>query len=177
MKTLLQAARVMLVMTAITGLFYPLLVTAVAHMVSPTNARGDTMLIGRSSTDPRSFWGRPSATSEHPYNAMASGGSNLGPLSDTLTDAVAERVAALHAAGDVGPPPVDLVTASASGLDPHISPAAAHYQAARVARLRGLTLARVEELIAAATEGPTLGLLGAPRVHVVALNQSLDHGE
>jgi K+-transporting ATPase ATPase C chain len=168
---------VLLLLTKVTGLGYPLLVTAIANVVSPNNARGDSTLIGRYFDDPRYFWGRPSATAKHPYDGSASSGSNLGPLSEALATAVKERVARLHAAGDVGPPPVDLVTASASGLDPHISPAAARYQAARVARLRGLPLAQVEALITAATERPTMGVLGATRVHVATLNRRLDHGE
>ncbi|MEZ0312020.1 MAG: potassium-transporting ATPase subunit KdpC [Myxococcota bacterium] len=177
MKVVKQAALMLSVMTLVTGVLYPLVVTAIAHAIAPTNARGDATLIGRSYTDPRYFWGRPSATPEQPYNAKASSGSNHGPLSEALATAVKERIAALHAAGDVGAPPVDLVTASASGLDPHISPDAAHYQAPRVAKLRGMSLAQVEQMIGAATEAPTFAILGAPRVHVLELNQSLDNGD
>lgn len=177
MKIFKQATLMLLVLTALTGLVYPLVVTAIASLVSPRNARGDNDLIGKPFTEPRYFWGRPSATAKRPYDATTSSGSNLGPSSEALTTAVAERVAALHAAGDLGPPPVDLVTASGSGLDPHISPEAASYQAPRIARLRGIPIARVKQLIQAATEGPTLGVLGAPRVHVARLNQSLDGAE
>lgn len=171
MKTIKQATLMLLALTALTGVAYPLTVTAIAHIVSPGNARGDTELIGKAVTDPRYFWSRPSACG---YDAKASSGSNLGPMSDALTTAVAERVAALHAAGDIGAPPVDLVTSSGSGLDPHISPQAARYQASRIARLRGIPVERVNELIDAATQPPTLGVLGAARVHVARLNQSLD---
>ena len=175
MKTLKQATLMLLVLTVLTGLAYPLAVTAIAHVAAPRNARGDTELIGKSFTDPRYFWGRPSATTARPYDASASSGSNLGPMSDALTTAVAQRVAALHAAGDEGPPPVGLVTASGSGLDPHISPEAARWQAPRIARLRALPQAEVEQLIARHTEGASLfGLIGEPRVNVLALNLALD---
>ncbi len=177
MKLVKQATLLVLVMTFFTGLCYPLLVTAIANVLAPSSARGDSNLIGRDYDDPRYFWGRPSATAKRPYDATSSGGSNLGPLSEVLVEVVRARIAALHAAGDVGAPPVDLVTASGSGLDPHISPAAARYQAARVARLRGLPLEQVTRLIDAATEPPTLAIMGAARVHVLTLNRSLDDGE
>ncbi|MCZ8095268.1 MAG: potassium-transporting ATPase subunit KdpC, partial [Acidovorax sp.] len=127
-------------------------------------------------TEPGHFWGRPSATAPMPYNAAASGGSNLGPTNPALADAVKARIEALRAAdpGNTQPVPVDLVTASASGLDPQISPAAANYQAARVAKARGLPLAQVQTLVQQHTEGPWLGLLGEPRVNVLALNLALD---
>ena len=133
-------------------------------------------LIGQSFTDPRYFWGRPSATAGHPYNALASGGSNLGPLNPALIEAVQVRIAALKAADPANPRPIpaDLVLASASGLDPHISPAAAVYQIERVARRRGLDTGRVEALVQAHTEGRWLGLLGQPRVNVLELNLALD---
>lgn len=173
-------------LSAITGLVYPLAVTGVAQAVFPQQANGSLVLhndkpvgstlIGQNFSDPRHFWGRPSATAPTPYNAAASGGANLGPLNPALVDAVKSRVEALRAAdpGNQAIVPVDLVTSSASGLDPHISPAAAHYQAARVARVRGLPLAQVEQLIAAHTEAPLWGLLGEPRVNVLALNLALD---
>ena len=133
-------------------------------------------LIGQPFEDPRYFWGRLSATTPASYNAAASSGSNLGPLSDALVDATKARRDALRAADPttLAPIPVDLVTASASGLDPHISPAAAHYQAPRVARVRGMPLAQVRRLIDQHTEGRTLGVLGEPRVNVLALNRALD---
>ena len=174
------------ILSAITGLVYPLAVTGVAQSVFPQQAAGSLVLhdgkpvgsrlIGQNFSDPRHFWGRPSATAPTPYNAAASGGANLGPLNPALVDAVKARVEALRAAdpGNQAPVPVDLVTSSASGLDPHISPAAAHYQAARVARMRGLPLSQVEQLITTHTEAPLWGLLGEPRVNVLALNLALD---
>ena len=133
-------------------------------------------LIGQSFTEPGHFWGRPSATAPMPYNASASGGSNLGPTNSALAEAVKARIEALRAAdpGNTRPVPVDLVTASASGLDPHISPAAAAYQTERVARARGLPVAQVETLVQQQTDTPRLGLLGEPRVNVLALNLALD---
>ena len=133
-------------------------------------------LIGQSFTDPRHFWSRPSATTPQPYNGTASAASNLGPLNPALADAVRARLVALRAAdpGNTAPVPADLVTASASGLDPHISLAAAYYQAARVARARGLEVGHVRALIAAHGEGRLLGILGEPRVNVLELNLALD---
>ena len=133
-------------------------------------------LIGQSFTEPGHFWGRPSATAPMPYNASASGGSNLGPTNPALTDTVKARIEALRAAdpGNTRPVPVDLVTASASGLDPHISPAAAAYQSERVARARGLPVGQVQALVQQHTDNPWLGLLGEPRVNVLALNLALD---
>ena len=133
-------------------------------------------LLGQPFSSPRYFWGRPSATASFPYNAAVSSGSNLGAINPNLQAAVRERIAALRAAdpADRTPVPVDLVTASGSGLDPHISPAAASFQVRRVARERGLDEARVRQLVAAATEGRTFGLLGEPRVNVLELNLALD---
>lgn len=174
------------VLSLVTGLLYPLAVTGVAQTAFPHQANGSLItqggkvvgseLIGQSFTQPAHFWGRPSATAPMPYNAAASGGSNLGPTNPALVEAVKARIEALHAAdpGNTRPVPVDLVTTSASGLDPHISPAAADYQAARVAKARGLPLAQVQTLVQRHTESPWLGLLGEPRVNVLALNLALD---
>jgi len=133
--------------------------------------------IGQPFSDPKYFWGRPSATAPVPYNASASSGSNLGPLNPALEDAVKARIDALKASdpANTAPIPVDLVTASGSGLDPHISPAAARWQAPRIARLHGLSEAEVMQLIDAHTQGRQFGLLGEPRVSVLALNLALDH--
>jgi K+-transporting ATPase ATPase C chain len=171
---------------ALTGVVYPLAVTGAAQALFPAQAAGSLVvrdgqavgssLIGQNFSDPKHFWGRPSATAPQPYNASASGGANLGPLNPALVDVVSTRIAALRAAdpGNTAPVPVDLVTTSASGIDPHISPAAAHYQAARVARLRGLPPAQVDALVAQHTEGPLWGIVGEPRVNVLALNLALD---
>jgi K+-transporting ATPase ATPase C chain len=170
----------------LTGLVYPMAVTGAAKAIFPSQAAGSLIvhngttvgsrLIGQNFSDPKHFWGRPSATAPQPYNASASGGSNQGPLNPALADAVKMRVEALRAAdpGNAAPVPVDLVTASASGLDPDISPAAAQYQAARVARARGLTVEEVSALVARSTQAPLWGLLGEPRVNVLALNLALD---
>ena len=174
------------VLSLITGLLYPLVVTGVAQTAFPHQANGSLItqggktvgseLIGQSFTEPGHFWGRPSATAPMPYNASASGGSNLGPTNPALTDAVKARIEALRAAapGNTQPVPVNLVTASASGLDPHISPAAAAYQTERVARARDLPVAQVQALVLRHTDNPWLGLLGEPRVNVLALNLALD---
>ncbi len=174
------------VLTALTGVAYPLAITAIAQAAFPAQAAGSLILrdgkpvgsslIGQSFSDPKFFWGRPSATAPMPYNASASGGSNLGPLNPALTEAVKSRIEALRAAdaGNPAPVPVDLVTASASGLDPHISVAAAQYQAGRVARLRRLPLAQVRQLIDVHTEGQLFGFIGEPRVNVLQLNLALD---
>lgn len=173
-------------LSAITGLLYPLAVTGVGQSLFPKQAAGSLIeqgdkpvgseLIGQSFTSPKYFWGRPSATGPMANNAAGSGGSNQGPMNPALADAVKARIAALRAAdpGNTAAVPADLVTASASGLDPHISMAAARYQAARVARERGLPLAEVQRLIAANTEGRDLAVLGEPRVHVLKLNLALD---
>jgi K+-transporting ATPase ATPase C chain len=140
------------------------------------SAPAGSALVGQPFSDPRCFWGRPSATSPVPYEGRASSGSNLGPSSPALHDAVKARIAALREAdpGNDAPVPVDLVTASASGLDPHVSPAAALYQLGRVARARGLPLERVRALVEERVEQPALGILGAPRVNVLELNLALD---
>jgi K+-transporting ATPase ATPase C chain len=184
---LLRPAIVLFVLlTLLTGIVYPLLVTVLARLLFPAEAAGSLIqrdgravgssLIGQNFADPGHFWGRPSATTPQPYNGTASNASNLGPLNAALTDAVKERIAALRAAdsGNPAPIPVDLVTASGSGLDPHISVAAADYQAVRVARVRALPLPRVQALIAAHTAGRLLGVLGEPRVNVLELNLALD---
>jgi K+-transporting ATPase ATPase C chain len=188
MTTLIRPALSLFVLLSlVTGVIYPLAVTGVAQAVWPEEAAGSLItrggqpigsaLIGQSFSDPGHFWGRPSATAPMPYNAGASTGSNLGPLNPALQDAVKARVAALRAAdpGNTAPVPVDLVTASGSGLDPHISVAGAEYQAARVARARGLPVEAVRRAIAEHTEGRWLGFLGEPRVHVLRLNLALDH--
>lgn len=182
-----RAALVMLIlMTAITGAIYPIVVTGLAQVFFPIQANGSLIeqdgkpigsaLIGQPFGDPRHFWPRPSATSPYPNNASSSGGSNQGPLNPALTDAVAGRIKALRDADpdNKAPIPVDLVTASASGLDPHISPAAADYQVARVAKARGLDVAKVKALVAEHTEDRQLGFLGEPRVNVLKLNLALD---
>ena len=180
------ALSLLLVMSAITGAIYPAIVTGIAQSTMPGPANGSMIeaggkpagsrLIGQPFSDPKQFWSRPSATSPYGYNAGASSGSNQGPTNKALTDAVTDRVKALRDAdpGNTAVVPVDLVTASASGLDPHISPAAAEYQVARVARERKLTPARVRELVAQATEQRQLGVLGEARVNVLALNLALD---
>jgi K+-transporting ATPase ATPase C chain len=175
-----------LVLSLLTGLLYPLLVTGVAQAVFPHQANGSLVqrdgqtvgseLIGQPFSQPGHFWSRPSATGPMAYNAAASGGSNLGPSHPALAEAVQARIAALRAAdpGNTAPVPVDLVTASASGLDPHISLAAARYQAARVARVRGLPAEQVNALVDQHTEGAWLGFMGEARVNVLALNLALD---
>jgi len=176
----------MVVMTVLTGLIYPLVITGIAQVVFPNQANGsliyegDTLvgsaLIGQPFNDPKYFWSRPSATGPFPYNAAASSGSNLGPIEPNLTAAFKSRVDALKLAdpGNEKPIPVDLITASSSGLDPHISPAAADYQISRVAKARGLQENDLRELVTKHTERRTLGLLGEERVNVVTLNLELN---
>ncbi len=173
-------------LSIITGLAYPLAVTGISQLAFPESANGSLILrdgkavgsdlIGQSFTDPKHFWSRPSATSPMPYNAANSAGSNQGPSNPALADAVKGRLEALRAAdpGNAAPVPVDLVTASASGLDPHISRAAVDYQVNRVARARGLPVERVRALVEQHTEHPLLGFIGEPRVHVLRLNLALD---
>jgi len=185
-RMLRNAAMLLLLMTVITGIAYPLLVTGLAQVIFPVQANGSLLakdgkpigsaLIGQQFTASKYFWGRPSATAPQAYNGTASNGSNLGPTNPALADAVRQRIAALQAAdpGNTAPIPVDLVTASGSGLDPEISPAAAQYQLARVARARGLPLAEVQALVARCTRGRQLGVLGEPRVNVLELNLALD---
>jgi len=187
MKTLLRPALTsFLIMTVLTGVLYPLAVTGLSALLFPAQASGSVItvdgkavgsaLIGQSFDDPKYFWPRPSATGPVPYNSAASAGSNLAPGNPALHEAVAKRVAALRAAdpANTAPVPVDLVTASASGLDPHVSIAAVQYQAARVARARNLKPETVEKLIEQYTERRTLGVLGEPRVNVLELNIALD---
>jgi potassium-transporting ATPase KdpC subunit len=187
MNTIIRpAVTLFLIMTVLTGIVYPFAVTGLAQVLFHDQAEGSLLmadghaigsrLIGQSFSDPKYFWSRPSATAPQPYNAIASGASNLGPLNPALTDAVGARIAALKAADPTNslPVPVDLVTASASGLDPDMSIAAARYQAARVAHIRGLDPAAVQSLIDAHARGRLLGLIGEPRVNVLELNLALD---
>ena len=184
---MIRACVVMLVaLTLITGLVYPLVMTAIAALLWPGEAGGSLLrdggaiagsrLLGQAFDDPRYLWGRPSATAPHPYNAASSSGSNLGPLSAELREATEARRRALAAAdpGNGAAIPIDLLTSSASGLDPHISPEAAEYQAARVARRRGMDAAAVRAVIAAHTVGRHWGFLGEPVVNVLAVNRALD---
>ncbi|MCW5665315.1 MAG: potassium-transporting ATPase subunit KdpC [Piscinibacter sp.] len=187
MTSELRPALVLFVLLSLlTGLLYPLAVTGVAQAAFPAQANGSLILrdgqpvgsalIGQAFGDPKHFWGRPSATGPTPYDAAHSSGSNLGPSNPALHQAVRSRIEALRAAdpGNTRPVPVDLVTASASGLDPHISRAAADWQAARVARVRGLPEEDVRALVEAHTEGALLGVIGEPRVNVLQLNLALD---
>jgi potassium-transporting ATPase KdpC subunit len=186
LSALRPALVLFLLLTLLTGFLYPLLLTGLAQLLFPHQAAGSIVLrdgravgsrlIGQSFSDPRYFWSRPSSTTPQPYNGTASTGSNLGPLNPQLVDAIKSRIAALRAAdpNNSAPVPIDLVTASGSGLDPEISVAAADYQAARVARARGLAPERVQALIAQHTEGRLLGVLGEPRVNVLELNLALD---
>jgi K+-transporting ATPase KdpC subunit len=181
-----SAALVWLFLTAVTGLVYPALVTGIAQVAFPFQANGSLVhhqgrvrgsaLIGQPFSDPKYFWGRPSATSPYPYNAAASSGSNLGPTNPELLARVKERVDALRRShpGSDRLIPVDLVTASGSGLDPHLSPAAALYQVPRVARARGIPKVTVARLVAQRVENRWFGILGEPRVNVLKLNLALD---
>ncbi len=181
-----QATLTLLLLSVVTGIIYPLAITGLAQWAFPRQANGSlihrdgrpvaSQWIGQAFTAPKYFWSRPSATTPMPYNAGASSGSNLGPTNPLLAQAVQDRVAALKTLDpdNTAPVPVDLVTASASGLDPHITPAAAAYQAARVAKARGLDLQTVQQAVARHTARRTLGLLGEPRVNVVELNLDLD---
>jgi K+-transporting ATPase ATPase C chain len=177
---------IFLTLSILTGILYPLLVTGVAQLLFPVQANGSLIsregkpigseLIGQPFDDPKYFWGRLSATPDFPYNSASSSGSNLGPSNPALVEAVKARVEVLQKAdpGNSSPIPVDLVTSSGSGLDPHISPAAASYQAPRVARVRGLSEERVRYLVDQFTEPRQWGFLGEPRVNVLRLNLALD---
>ena len=179
----------LLLMTLITGVLYPLAATGLAQVIFPGQANGSLIerngkpvgsaLIGQSFTDAKYFWGRPSATSPNPNNAASSSGSNTGPTNPALIDAIKQRIDALHAVdpGNKAPVPVDLITASGSGLDPDISPAAAQYQLARVAQARKLSVSQVQALVDQSTSGRTLGILGEPRVNVLKLNLALDSSQ
>jgi K+-transporting ATPase ATPase C chain len=186
LKELKPAVLMLLVLTIITGAAYPALVTSIAQLLFKSQANGSlierdgkivgSQLIGQPFSDPKYFWSRPSATAPMPYNAGNSGGSNQGPLNPALEEAVKARIEALKAVDptQTAPIPVDLVTASGSGLDPHISPAAARWQAPRIARLRSLSAETVQRLIDTHTEGRQFGFFGEPRVNVLALNLALD---
>jgi K+-transporting ATPase ATPase C chain len=186
MPLIRPALTLLLVFTGLLGVVYPFVITGVARVAFPAKAQGSLVhegdrvagsaLIGQPFDDPRYFWGRPSATPGAPYNAAASSGSNQGPLNPALHDAVKARIETLRAAdpGNDDPVPVDLVTASGSGLDPHISPAAAYYQVARVARARSLSEETVRSVVERAIEPRTFGVLGEPRVNVLLLNIALD---
>ena len=187
MNTLLRPAiSLLVVFTAITGVAYPLAATSLAQLIFPQQANGSLIekngkpigssLIGQSFTDAKYFWGRPSATAPNPNNASSSSGSNTGPTNPALIDTIKQRIDALHAVDPTNKAlvPVDLITASASGLDPEISPAAAQYQLARVAQARKLSVSQVQTLVDQYTSGRTLGILGEPRVNVLKLNLALD---
>lgn len=187
MKTLIRpAVSLLLLLSMVTGVIYPLLVTGIGQLLFPRQAAGSLIeqngqwigsaLIGQQFTDPKYFWGRLSATASYPYNATASGGSNFGPLNPALLAAVTARIAALREVDPDNPLPipVDLVTASASGLDPHISPAAAIYQLKRIAKLRRLAPDQVQALVWQSIEAPQLGIFGESRVNVLRLNLALE---
>jgi K+-transporting ATPase ATPase C chain len=188
-RYLRPALSLLVVMTVLLGLAYPFVVTGVTQLALPRQASGSLLyqdgkligssLIGQAFAEPKYFWGRPSATAPQAYNGLASGGSNLGPTNPALAEAVRARIAALRAAdpGNVAPVPVDLVTASGSGLDPDISPAAALYQVGRVARARGIDPAELRRTVLAAVERPQWRVLGEPRVNVLLLNLRLDHAQ
>jgi K+-transporting ATPase ATPase C chain len=185
-KTIWPAIKLFVLLTIITGIAYPLLITGIGQLLMSKQVNGSLIekdgkligssLIGQNFTEPKYFWGRPSATTPYPNNATASSGSNLGPLNPALAKAVKTRVTALKSADPTNtlPIPVDLVTASASGLDPEISPAAANYQINRVAKARGLSNETLQKLISDNTKGRQWGVLGEPRVNVLLLNIALD---
>lgn len=179
------AARMLILMTALTGLVYPLAITGVAQTLFAKKANGSLIvvndqavgseLLGQSFSDTKNFWGRPSSTGPVPYNGTGGSGSNLATSNPALIDAVKGRIAKMKEVDPENalPIPVDLVTSSASGLDPHISPAAAEYQVARIAKARGITVEEVQKLVKAHTEQPTLGIFGQTRVNVLKLNRAL----
>jgi potassium-transporting ATPase KdpC subunit len=183
-RTIWPAFAILLAMTLITGVAYPVVVTAVAQVAFPSQANGSMIvvdgkavgssLIGQAFSEPKYFWGRLSAAGKDGYDASGSAGSNLGPTSQALIDRISADVDRMRSANGGGPVPIDLVTTSASGLDPDISPAAADYQVARVAAARGVAEAVVRAAIARHTDGPLLGFLGEPRVNVLELNLDLD---
>ena len=186
-KHLKPAIILFVLLTVLTGVIYPITITGLAQLVFPVQANGSLItdnrgkvissaLIGQAFNDPSHFWGRPSATAPYPYNAGASKGSNLGPTNPALIDAIKIRLQTLKDIDpdNKAPVPVDLITASASGLDPHISPAAANYQIKRIAKARNLTATQLHNLIATNTESRLWGFLGEPRVNVLTLNLSLD---
>jgi K+-transporting ATPase ATPase C chain len=185
-RILRQAVVCLAVFTVITGVFYPLIVTGIAQLAFPHQANGSLIisngkavgssLIGQSFSNPKYFWARPSATSPTPYNAANSSGSNLGPLNPALIENVKTRIEQLKTADPASKPlvPVDLVTASGSGLDPDISPASAEYQVPRIAKLRDLDESKVRELVAKHNRNRQLGILGEPRINVLELNLALD---
>jgi len=180
------AASLLVALTLVLGLAYPFAITGISRLVFAQQAEGSLIrdgdrvigsrLIGQAFSDPKYFWGRPSATSPQPYNGVASGGSNLGPLNPALLDQVRAGVGALRNADPqaLQPVPVDLVSASASGLDPEISPAGAAYQIPRVAQARGLTVAQLQALVRTHRQEPLLGFIGEARVNVLDLNLALD---
>lgn len=186
MRELRPASIVFALLTLLTGVIYPFAMTGIGQVAFTSQVNGSQIrrgervvgsrLLGQPFTSPKYFWSRPSATVPQPYNGAVSSGSNQGPTNPALASAVKERIAALRAAdpGNDAPVPVDLVTASGSGLDPHISPAAAQFQVARVARERKVGEDHIRKLVQQATEGRTLGIFGEPRVNVLELNLSLD---
>jgi K+-transporting ATPase ATPase C chain len=185
-KILRQSIVLLALLTIVTGVVYPLVAMGIAQVLFPNAANGSLIerdgkvagseLIGQAFSDPKYFWSRPSATTPFADNSAASTGSNLGPTNPALADTVKQRIEALRAAdpGNMAAVPADLVTASASGLDPHISPAAAEYQVARVERVRGVPASDIRKLVAASTQGRTFGILGEARVNVLLLNLALD---
>jgi potassium-transporting ATPase KdpC subunit len=185
LRLIRPALSLLILMSCLLGIVYPLLITGFAKLAFPHQAAGSLLyqggkpigstLIGQKFSDPKYFWGRPSATTPQPYNGLASTGSNLGPLNPALIEQVKENIKALRATDrPAAPIPVDLVTASASGLDPDISPAGAMYQIARIARARGMAPASLEKLVTAHEQGKLLGLIGERRINVLELNLALD---